>query len=39
MIGESTCRKAKVDRTTDTSLEHNGVLIEDAVAGTVASSP
>jgi hypothetical protein len=39
MSRESTCRKAKVDRTTGTTLEHNGVLIEDAVTGTVASSP
>ncbi len=37
----TTYRKAKVklDRTTGTTLEHNGVLIEDAVTGTVASSP
>jgi outer membrane protein TolC len=38
----TTYQKAKVelDRTTGTTLEHNGVLIEDAVAGTVtASSP
>jgi outer membrane protein TolC len=38
----TTYRKAKVelDRTTGTTLEHNGVLIEDAVSGTVgASSP
>ena len=38
----TTYQKAKVelDRTTGTTLEHNGVLIEDAVNGTVtASSP
>jgi len=38
----TTYRKAKVelDRTTGTTLEHNGVLIEDAVTGMVgASSP
>jgi outer membrane protein TolC len=38
----TTYQKAKVelDRTTGATLEHNGVLIEDAVAGTVsASSP
>jgi len=38
----TTYRKAKVelDRTTGTTLEHNGVLIEDAVTGTFgASSP
>jgi outer membrane protein TolC len=36
----TTYRKAKVelDRTTGTTLEHNGVLIEDAVTGTVATS-
>lgn len=36
----TTYRKAKVelDRTTGTTLEHNGVLIEDAVTGTVAAS-
>jgi outer membrane protein TolC len=38
----TTYQKAKIelDRTTGTTLEHNGVLIEDAVNGTVtASSP
>ncbi len=36
----TTYRKAKVelDRTTGTTLEHNGVLIQDAVTGTVAAS-
>jgi outer membrane protein TolC len=37
----TTYQKAKVelDRATGATLEHNGVLIEDAVTGTVASSP
>jgi outer membrane protein TolC len=37
----TTHQKAKVelDRATGATLEHNGVLIEDAVTGTVASSP
>ncbi len=37
----TTYQKARVelDRATGATLEHNGVLIEDAVTGTVASSP
>jgi outer membrane protein TolC len=31
--------KVELDRATGTTLEHNGVLIEDAVSGKVSSSP
>jgi len=36
----TTYQKARVelDRTTGATLEHNGVLIQDAVTGTVAAS-